>query len=128
MTVRAARVDRGLLDKDLDTYIDDADRTSTDFTNLLESTPPAFFQLVYTEDAGTSPVPETAVAGTLVWSSRASAPFNMSTESLDGFGAQFSELDTDSDISIEGSVSSGSIESIPPAWLSQDVWNLTLVL
>ena len=55
-----------------------------------------------------------------------SIPFNMFSENLDGFGAQFSYSYTDSDIAIEGSVSSVAIDSIPLPGLSQDVWNLTL--
>jgi TonB-dependent receptor len=55
-----------------------------------------------------------------------SVPFNMFSDALDGFGAQFSYSYTDSDISIEGSVSSVPINNIPLPGLSQDVWNLTL--
>ena len=113
--------------KDLETYIYDQ-TVRYDFTTLLENTPPALFPpgvTPQTEGDFTRPVNGSGgyVQGLEL---SASVPFNMFSESLDGFGAQFSYSYTDSDIAIQGSVSSIPIESIPLPGLSQDVWNLTL--
>jgi TonB-dependent receptor len=113
--------------KDLDTYIYDQ-TIEADFTPLLEVTPPDYFQPgVIPQTTGDFTRPVNGSGGYLQGLElSASIPFNMFTEALDGFGAQFSYSYTDSDISIEGSVSSVSIDSIPLPGLSQDVWNLTL--
>ena len=113
--------------KDLDTYIYDQ-TIEADFTPLLDVTPPDFFQPgVVPETTGLFTRPVNGSGGYLQGLEFAtSIPFNLFTEALDGFGAQFSYSYTDSDISIEGSVSSISIDSIPLPGLSQDVWNLTL--
>ncbi|MGB5163671.1 MAG: TonB-dependent receptor [Woeseiaceae bacterium] len=113
--------------KDLDTYIYDQ-TVLYDFTNLLANTPPGFFQPgVVPQTTGNFTRPVNGSGGYLQGLELStSIPFNMFSESLDGFGAQFSYSYTDSDISIEGSVSSVSIDSIPLPGLSQDVWNLTL--
>ena len=113
--------------KDLETYIYDQ-TVRYDFTTLLENTPPGLFPpgvTPQTEGDFTRPVNGSGgyVQGLEL---SASVPFNMMSESLDGFGAQFSYSYTDSDIAIQGSVSSIPIESIPLPGLSQDVWNLTL--
>ena len=113
--------------KDLETYIYDQ-TVRYDFTTLLENTPPELFPpgvTPQTEGDFTRPVNGSGgyVQGLEL---SASVPFNMFSESLDGFGAQFSYSYTDSDIAIQGSVSSIPIESIPLPGLSQDVWNLTL--
>jgi TonB-dependent receptor len=113
--------------KDLETYIYDQ-TVSYDFTTLLENTPLSFFQpgvTPLTTGDFTRPVNGSGgyVQGLEL---SASVPFNMFSDALDGFGAQFSYSYTDSDISIEGSVSSVAINSIPLPGLSQDVWNLTL--
>jgi len=113
--------------KDLDTYIYDQ-TLPYDFSNLLENTPPEFFQPgVEPQVIGDFTRPVNGSGGYLQGLElAASVPFNMFSETLDGFGAQFSYSYTDSDISIEGSVSSVSIDSIPLPGLSEDVWNLTL--
>ena len=113
--------------KDLDTYIYDQ-TIEADFTPLLEVTPPDYFQPgVIPQTTGDFTRPVNGSGGYLQGLELStSIPFNMFTEALDGFGAQFSYSYTDSDISIEGSVSSVSIDSIPLPGLSQDVWNLTL--
>ena len=113
--------------KDLETYIYDQ-TVPYDFSNLLENTPPGFFQPgVIPQVIGDFTRPVNGSGGYLQGLEfAASVPFNMFSQSLDGFGAQFSYSYTDSDIAIEGSVSSVSIDSIPLPGLSQDVWNLTL--
>lgn len=113
--------------KDLDTYIYDQ-TIPYDFTTLLENTPLVLFQpgvTPLTTGDFTRPVNGSGgyVQGVEL---STSVPFNMFSENLDGFGAQLSYSYTDSDISIEGSVSSVSIDSIPLPGLSEDVWNLTL--
>ena len=113
--------------KDLDTYI--YDQTVTyDFTTLLENTPLVFFQpgvTPLTTGDFTRPVNGSGgyVQGVEL---STSIPFNMFSENLDGFGAQLSYSYTDSDIAIQGSVSSVSIDNISLPGLSEDVWNLTL--
>ena len=113
--------------KDLETYIYDQ-TVRYDFTTLLENTPEELFPpgvTPQTEGDFTRPVNGSGgyVQGLEL---SASVPFNMFSDGLDGFGAQFSYSYTDSDIAIEGSVSSVPITSIPLPGLSQDVWNLTL--
>ncbi len=113
--------------KDLDTYIYDQ-TVRYDFTTLLENTPLVLFQ------PGVTPLTEGDFSRPVNGSGgyvqgielSTSVPFNMFSDNLDGFGAQFSYSYTDSDISIEGSVSSIPIDSIPLPGLSEDVWNLTL--
>jgi TonB-dependent receptor len=113
--------------KDLDTYIYDQ-TVSYDFTTLLENTPLVFFPPGVTPaTTGDFTRPVNGSGGYVQGLElSASVPFNMFSESLDGFGMQFSYSYTDSDISIEGSVSSVPINNIPLPGLSQDVWNLTL--
>lgn len=113
--------------KDLDTYIYDQ-TVPYDFTTLLENTPAAFFPPGVTPlTTGDFTRPVNGSGGYLQGVELSvSVPFNMFTEALDGFGAQFSYSITDSDISIEGSVSSVPIDNIPLPGLSEDVWNLTL--
>lgn len=113
--------------KDLDTYIYDQ-TVLYDYSNLLAATPPGFFQpgiVPQTTGLYTQPVNGSGgyVQG-LEFST--SVPFNMFSDALDGFGAQFSYSYTDSDITVEGSVSSISIENIALPGLSEDVANLTL--
>jgi outer membrane receptor protein involved in Fe transport len=50
----------------------------------------------------------------------------MFSEALDGFGAIVSYAYTDSDIEIQGSISSVASDNIPLPGLSEDVWNATL--
>lgn len=113
--------------KDLDTYIYDQ-TVPYDFTTLLENTPLSFFQPGVTPlTTGDFTRPVNGSGGYVQGIELStSIPFNMFSDSMDGFGAQFSYSYTDSDISIEGSVSSVSIDSIPLPGLSEDVWNLTL--
>jgi len=113
--------------KDLETYIYDQ-TIPYDFTNLLANTPPSYFQpgvTPLTTGDFTRPVNGSGgyVQGVEL---STSIPFNMFSDNLDGFGAQFSYSYTDSDIAIQGAVSSVSIDSIPLPGLSEDVWNLTL--
>jgi len=113
--------------KDLDTYIYDQ-TVPYDYSNLLAATPPGYFQpgvVPVTTGDFTQPVNGSGgyVQG-LEFST--SVPFNMFSDALDGFGAQFSYSYTDSDITVEGSVSSISIENIALPGLSEDVMNLTL--
>jgi TonB-dependent receptor len=113
--------------KDLDTYIYDQ-TVVRDFTTLLENTPPALFPPGVTpQTSGFYTAPVNGSGGYVQGLElSASVPFNMFTDSLDGFGAQFSYSYTDSDIAVSGSVSSIPITNIPLPGLSQDVWNLTL--
>jgi TonB-dependent receptor len=113
--------------KDLETYIYDQ-TVPYDFTTLLDNTPLEFFQPGVTPlTTGDFTRPVNGKGGHVQGLElSASVPFSMFSESLDGFGAQLSYSYTDSDISIEGSVSSVSIDNIPLPGLSEDVWNLTL--
>ncbi|MBT8108083.1 MAG: TonB-dependent receptor [Gammaproteobacteria bacterium] len=113
--------------KDLETYIYDQTIVA-DFTPLLEVTPPDYFQPgVVPETTGLFTRPVNGSGGYLQGLEFAtSIPFNLFTEALDGFGAQFSYSYTDSDIAIAGSINQIPIDSIPLPGLSQDVWNLTL--
>ena len=113
--------------KDLDTYIYDQ-TTVKDFSTLIENTPPSFFPPGVTpQPTGFFTAPVNGSGGYVQGLELStSVPFNLFSDALDGFGAQFSYSYTDSDIAIEGSVSSVSITNIPLPGLSQDVWNLTL--
>ena len=55
----------------------------------------------------------------------AQATWSRLAEALEGFGAILSYSYTDSDIEIQGSISSVATENIPLPGLSQDVWNAT---
>ena len=113
--------------KDLDTYIYDQ-TVPHDFTTLLENTPLVFFPPGVTPlTTGDFTQPVNGSGGYVQGVEfSASVPFHIFSENLDGFGAQFSYSYTDSDISIQGSVSSVSIDNISLPGLSEDVWNLTL--
>ena len=113
--------------KDLETYIYDQ-TVRRDFSTLLENTPQDLFPpgvTPQTEGDFTQPVNGSGgyVQGLEF---AASLPFRTFSDALDGFGAQFSYSYTDSDIAVQGSVSSVPIQNIPLPGLSQDVWNLTL--
>ena len=120
--------------KDLSSYIY-TQTVEADFSDLLAATPPEFFC--------TNPlVPSTCITptttgnlsqpvngnGGYLWGMEfaVSVPFDMFADVLDGFGAIVSYSYTDSDIKIEGSISSVGNDSIPLPGLSQDVWNATL--
>ena len=113
--------------KDLETYIYDQ-TIPYEFSNLLANTPLELFQPGVTPlTTGDFTRPVNGSGGYVQGLELStSVPFNMFSENLDGFGAQFSYSYTDSDIAIQGAVSSVSIENIPLPGLSQDVWNLTL--
>ncbi|MGH8250745.1 MAG: TonB-dependent receptor [Steroidobacteraceae bacterium] len=114
--------------KDLETYIFTQVDPGHDFSELLAATPPGFFQPGVTPQAtGPFSLPVNGSGGYLWGLELATAiPFDMFSEALDGFGAILSYSYTESDIEIQGLVSSVTNESIPLPGLSEDVWNATL--
>ena len=114
--------------KDLDTYIYNQTTDGHDFTALCETTPDtAFPPGVVEQCTGRFTQPVNGEGGYL-WGLEftASVPFDLFADALEGFGAIVSYSYTDSDIEIQGSISSVSTQNIPLPGLSQDVWNATL--
>ena len=114
--------------KDLDTYIYNQTSDGHDFTALCETTPDeAFPPGVEEQCTGRFTQPVNGEGGYL-WGMEfaASLPFDVFADALDGFGAILSYSYTDSDIEIQGSISSVATENITLPGLSQDVWNATL--
>ncbi len=114
--------------KDLDTYIYNQTTDGHDFSALCATTPDAAFPPgVVKQCTGRFTQPVNGQGGYL-WGLEfaASISFDMFAEALDGFGAILSYSYTDSDIEIQGSISSVATENIPLPGLSEDVWNATL--
>jgi iron complex outermembrane recepter protein len=114
--------------KDLETYIYTQSVDNYDFSDLCATTPDAAFPPgVVKQCTGTFSQPVNGEGGYL-WGLEfsASVPFDLFAEALDGFGAILSYSYTDSDITIQGAVSSVATENIPLPGLSEDVWNATL--
>jgi TonB-dependent receptor len=113
--------------KDLDTYIYNQTTDGFDFSALCATTPDSAFPPgVVKQCTGRFTQPVNGEGGYL-WGMEfaASLPFDMFSEALEGFGAILSYSYTDSDIEIQGSISSVATENIPLPGLSQDVWNAT---
>jgi len=114
--------------KDLDTYIYNQTTDGHDFSALCATTPDAAFPPGVTKQCtGRFTQPVNGNGGYL-WGMEfaASIPFDLFADALDGFGAILSYSYTDSDIEIQGSISSVTTQNIPLPGLSQDVWNATL--
>jgi iron complex outermembrane recepter protein len=114
--------------KDLDTYIYNQTTDGHDFTALCATTPDSAFPPgVVKQCTGRFTQPVNGEGGFL-WGMEfaASVPFDVFSEALDGFGAIVSYSYTDSDIEIQGSISSVATQNITLPGLSQDVWNATL--
>jgi iron complex outermembrane recepter protein len=114
--------------KDLDTYIYNQTTDGYDFTALCATTPDSAFPPgVVKQCTGRFTQPVNGEGGYL-WGMEfaASVPFDMFSEALEGFGAILSYSYTDSDIEIQGSISSVATQNIPLPGLSEDVWNATL--
>jgi TonB-dependent receptor len=114
--------------KDLDTYIYNQTTDGYSFAALCATTPDtAFPPGVVKQCTGRFTQPVNGDGGYL-WGMEfaASLPFDMFSEALDGFGAILSYSYTQSDIEIQGSISSVSTDNIPLPGLSEDVWNATL--
>jgi len=114
--------------KDLESYIFTQTDSNHDYSDLLATLPPGYFQPgVVPQTTGNFSRPVNGQGGYL-WGLEfsASVPFDLFADTLDGFGAIFSYSYTESDIDIQGSISSVSNNSIPLPGLSQDVWNATL--
>jgi iron complex outermembrane recepter protein len=114
--------------KDLDTYIYNQTTDGHDFSALCATTPDtAFPPGVVKQCTGRFTQPVNGEGGYLYgFEFAASVPFDLFAEALDGFGAIVSYSYTDSDIEIQGNISSVSTQNIPLPGLSQDVWNATL--
>ncbi len=114
--------------KDLDTYIYNQTTDGYDFSALCATTPDdAFPDGVVKQCTGNFTQPVNGEGGYL-WGMEfaASLPFDVFSDALDGFGAIVSYSYTDSDIEIQGSISSVATQNITLPGLSQDVWNATL--
>ena len=114
--------------KDLDTYIYNQTTDGFDFSALCATTPDSAFPPgVVKQCTGRFTQPVNGEGGYL-WGMEfaASVPFDMFSEALEGFGAILSYSYTDSDIEIQGSISSVATQNITLPGLSQDVWNATL--
>ncbi len=114
--------------KDLESYIYTQTNTEYSFDELYAATPDNLFPPgVEKQLTGSFSQPVNGQGGYL-WGLElaASVPFGMFADALDGFGAIVSYSYTDSDITIEGNISSVANNSIPLPGLSEDVWNATL--
>ncbi len=114
--------------KDLSSYIYVQTDPSHDFSDLLALLPPGYFLPgVVPQTTGNFSLPRNGQGGYL-WGLEfsASVPFDMFSDALDGFGAIVSYSYTESDITVEGAISSVPSTNIPLPGLSQDVWNATL--
>lgn len=114
--------------KDLTSYIYTQTDPNYDYSDILAALPPNYFQPgVVPQTTGNFSLPVNGDGGYLFGLEFAvSVPFEMFADALDGFGAIFSYSYTDSDIEIEGSISSVANQNIPLPGLSEDVWNATL--
>jgi iron complex outermembrane receptor protein len=114
--------------KDLESYIYTQTTTDYEFDELFAATPDNLFPPgVEKQLTGNFSQPVNGQGGFL-WGLEfaASLPFGMFSDALDGFGAIVSYSYTDSDIKIQGNISSVANNSIPLPGLSEDVWNATL--
>ena len=114
--------------KDLDTYIYNQTSDGYDFSTLCATTPDSAFPPGVTKQCTGRFTQPVNGSGGYLWGMEfaASVPFDLFSDALDGFGAILSYSYTDSDIEIQGNISSVANENIPLPGLSQDVWNATL--
>ncbi|MEY2921177.1 MAG: hypothetical protein RL261_2482, partial [Pseudomonadota bacterium] len=114
--------------KDLDTYIYNQTTDGYDFSALCATTPPSALPPGVTKQCTGNFTQPVNGQGGYLWGMEfaASVPFDMFSDALDGFGAILSYSYTDSDIEIQGAISSVATQNIPLPGLSQDVWNATL--
>jgi TonB-dependent receptor len=114
--------------KDLRSYIYTQVDPNRDYSDVLATLPPGFFAPgVVPQTTGNFSLPVNGDGGYLFGLEFAvSVPFDIFSDALDGFGAIVSYAYTDSDIEIEGSISSVASDNIPLPGLSEDVWNATL--
>jgi len=114
--------------KDLESYIYNQTDPNHDYSDVLASLPPGFFAPgVVPQTTGNLTLPVNGDGGYLYGAEFAiSVPFGSYVDWLDGFGTILSYSYTESDIEIQGSISSVSTENIPLPGLSKNVWNATL--
>jgi len=114
--------------KNLDTYIYNQTTDGHDFSALCATTPDTAFPPGVTKQCTGRFTQPVNGSGGYLWGLEfaASVPFDMFSDALDGFGAILSYSYTDSDIEIQGSISSVATTNITLPGLSQDVWNATL--
>ncbi len=125
---RAGYVSAAAFYKDLSSYIYTQTDPDHDYSDLLNTLPPGYFAPgVVPDTTGNFSRPVNGNGGYL-WGLEftASVPFDLFSDVLDGFGAILSYSYTDSDIEIQGSISSVATDNIPLPGLSQDVWSATL--
>jgi TonB-dependent receptor len=114
--------------KDLSTYIYKQTDANHDYSDLLALTPPGYFQPgVVPQTTGNFTLPVNGNGGYL-WGLEFTTSLNFSlfSDALDGFGAILSYSYTESDIEVQGNISSVGSTNIPLPGLSQDVWSATL--
>jgi TonB-dependent receptor len=114
--------------KDLDSYIYNQTDPNHDYSEVLASLPPNYFQPgVVPKTTGNFTLPVNGSGGYLYGAEFAlSVPFGGYVDWLDGFGTILSYSYTKSDIEIQGSISSVATDNIPLPGLSETVWNATL--
>ena len=114
--------------KDLKSYIYDQTDPNYDFSSLLAETPPGYFAPgIVPRPTGSLTLPVNGKGGYLYGMELATSfDFSMLSDALDGFGVQLSYSYTESDIKIQGNISSVADNHIPLPGLSKNVWNATL--
>jgi TonB-dependent receptor len=123
---KKAYVSASLFYKDLKTYIYKQTVDGVDYSRLVGSLPPGFAK-VPVASTGFMTIPLNGQGGRLDGIElTASAPGELLTDWLAGFGAILSVSQTDSSIRVQGTAAGASSSNITLPGLSKTVWNATV--
>jgi len=123
---KKAYVAASLFYKDLKTYIYSQTIDGVDYSALTAGLPPGYAK-VPINSTGFETIPLNGKGGRLDGIElTASAPGELLTDWLQGFGAIVSLSQTDSSIRVQGAVAGADTQNIPLPGLSKTVWNATV--
>jgi len=123
---KKAYVSASLFYKDLKTYIYKQTVDGVDYSNLVGTLPPGYTK-VPPALTGFKTIPLNGKGGRLDGIEfTASAPGELLTRWLEGFGAIFSVSQTDSSIRVQGTAAGATSDNITLPGLSKTVWNATV--
>jgi iron complex outermembrane recepter protein len=123
---KKAYVSASLFYKDLKTYIYSQTIDGVDYSALTAALPPGY-ATVPVQSSGFETIPLNGKGGRLDGIElTASAPGELLTEWLNGFGAIVSMSQTDSSIRVQGTVAQAPSDNITLPGLSKTVWNATV--
>jgi len=123
---KKAYVSASLFYKDLKTYIYSQTIDGVDYSALTAGLPPGY-ATTPVQSSGFETIPLNGKGGRLDGIElTASAPGELLTEWLQGFGAMVSLSQTDSSIRVQGAVAGADSQNIPLPGLSKTVWNATV--